>query len=68
MTIDELRNCDKPYLTAMDVSDLLDAAPESIREQAHADPKGFPFPVIVIGSRVRIPRAPFTDFIETVYR
>lgn len=68
MTIEELRSCGKAYLTATDISDLLQVAAESIRDQARTDPRGFPFPVIVIGTRVKIPRAPFTDFIESVYR
>lgn len=68
MTLNELRSCDKTYLTATDISELLEVAPESIRDQARDDPKGFPFPVLVIGTRVKIPRAPFTEFIETVYR
>lgn len=67
MTLKELRECDKAYLTAVDVADLLEAAPESIRDQARDDPKGFPFPVVVIGTRVKIPRAPFAEFAERVY-
>ena len=68
MTLNELRSCDKTFLFASDIADLLEVAPESIRDQARTDPKGFPFPVIVVGTRVKIPRVPFTEFIESVYR
>lgn len=67
MTLNELRACDKPYLTAADISDLLEAAPESIRDAARENPKGLPFPVVVIGTRVKIPRVPFVEFAERVY-
>lgn len=67
MTLAEIKASDKAYLTANDICDLLEAAPENIRDAARKNPKGFPFPVVIIGTRVKIPRLPFVSFAESVY-
>lgn len=67
MTILEMRESDKVFLTAADVAELLQSDPNSIRGQAHADPTKLGFPVIVIGSYVKIPRIPFLKFIGQIY-
>lgn len=46
-----------------DAARLLSVNPQSIREQAHTDPKMLGFPVCVIGTRVLIPKEPFYKFI-----
>lgn len=46
-----------------DAARLLGVHPQSIRDQAHIDPKMLGFPVCVIGARVLIPKEPFYRFI-----
>jgi hypothetical protein len=53
-----------PLLISIDdVGRLLGVNPQSIREQAHRDPKKLGFPVSVVGTRVLIPKEPFYKFI-----
>jgi hypothetical protein len=66
MTIEELRQSDKQYLTPNEVAPLLKSSPQAIRCQAHADPAKLGFPVIVIGTRVRIPLKAFLALMEGV--
>lgn len=64
MTIDEIKQSDKRFLTPDDIKDYLEADPQSIRVQAHNDPSKLGFPVVVLGSRVKIPRKGFLKFFE----
>ena len=43
---------------------VLGCSPQSIRVAAKQRPDLLGFPVIVMGSRVRIPRIPFIQFLE----
>lgn len=53
-----------PLLISLeDAGRLLGVNPQSIREQAHNDPKKLGFPVSVIGTRVLIPKEPFFKFL-----
>ena len=63
MTLEELRASDKVFLTPADVAPVLGCDPHSIRVAAHQRPELLGFPVIVIGSRVKIPRIPFLIFL-----
>ena len=50
-------------ISLKDAGKLLGVHPQSIREQAHRDPKKLGFPVSVVGTRVLIPKEPFYKFI-----
>ena len=67
MTIEELMISDKEMLTANDVSPVIGCDPYSIIIQAKEDARNctrcLGFPVIVMGSRVRIPRRAFLKFL-----
>jgi len=67
MTIDEIRASDKTMLTPTDVAGILGVSPYTINVQAREDKERgtqtFPFPVMLIGTRVKIPRLPFLKFI-----
>lgn len=67
MTIPEMRKSEKVFLTADDVAELLESDAADIRNQAQADPKKLGFQLIIIGSRVKIPRIPFLRFIGAIY-
>ncbi len=62
MTLAEIRQSDAALLTASDVSEVLESDPQDIRQQAKEDPSKLGFPVVVIGSRVKIPRRAFLAF------
>ena len=64
MTLQEIRTSDKIMLVPADVSDVLGCAPYSINVQAKEDPRKLGFPVSIIGTRVRIPRAAFLKWLD----
>lgn len=64
MTLEELEACPKAVVTAADIADILGASPNTIRSQAQECPEKLGFPVIVMGSRVKIPRIPFIMFMN----
>lgn len=63
MTIDEIKQSNKEMLTPLDVCNVLGCSAYNITLQARQDAeqgtKSFPFPVIVIGTRTKIPRRAF---------
>lgn len=63
MTLKELRELEREYLTADQIAGVLGSDPQTIRTAARADPQRLGFPVIVIGSRVKIPRVPFLRYM-----
>ena len=64
MTLEELKNHDSDFVTAADVAEILGTDPNSLRWQAREEPSLLGFPVIVIKSRVKIPRIPFIRYIS----
>ena len=63
-TIQELKNHPKEVITPVEAAGLLGWDPYCINLLAKKDPGALGFPVIVMGSRVRIPKAAFIRFIE----
>lgn len=63
MTIPEIKSLDREMLTAAEIALIIGTDPNLIRFQAHENPEALGFPVIVIKSRVKIPRIPFLRFI-----
>lgn len=63
-TLQEIKECSKEYLVPTDVAPFLHCEAHSINIQARKDPKLLGFPVIVLGTRVRIPRVGFIRFFE----
>lgn len=63
MNLQEMQDSTKIWLTPADVSDVLKCDPQCIRVQAQQDPTKLGYPVIIIGTRVRIPRVPFLKYI-----
>ena len=62
--IKKLEESKKAFLYAEDVGRFLGVTPHYIRIQARHDPAKLGFPVIVVGSSVRIPRIPFLNFVK----
>lgn len=63
MTLDEIRASKADFLTPNDVAGVLGCAPQCIRQEARKNPKALGFPVTVIGTRTRIPRIPFIQYV-----
>ena len=67
MTVEELKNSDKEMLTPQDIAPILGCTQYKITIQARQDKhdgvNSLGFPVMVIGTRVKIPRRPFMDFL-----
>ena len=64
MTLEEIRNSDKDFLTPEDVRGVLGCMPYTINVQAKEDPAKLGFPVCVMGTRVRIPRKGFLHWMD----
>ena len=62
MTLNELYYDSRDFLAVDDVADLLGWTPQHIRSQAHADKDKLGFPVIICGTRIKIPRLGFLAF------
>lgn len=63
MTLQEIKDSTSTFLTPADVATVLECQPQLIRVMAKTDPRLLGFPVIVLGSRTRIPRKPFLAYL-----
>lgn len=63
MTLKELAELDSEILTPTQVAPILGVNPQTIRVMAATNPAALGFPVIVMGSRVKIPKVPFLHFM-----
>lgn len=61
-TLEEIENCGKEFLTPKDVAPYLGCDRYSINLQAKKNAALLGFPVILLGTRVRIPRDGFVRF------
>lgn len=64
MTINDLEAMADEVLTPSQVAPLLRMNPDTLRLAAREFPEQLGFPVIVIGSRVKIPRRAFIRFLS----
>lgn len=64
MTIEEIENYPEDILIPKHIASILKCDPYCINLQADKCPEKLGFPVSVIGSRVKIPRIPFLNFIR----
>lgn len=62
-SIQDIIALDRDYLTPAEIAGVLGSDPQTIRVAARVDPQRLGFPVIVIGSRVKIPRTAFLRFM-----
>ena len=64
MTLAELEAVPGDVLTCRQIAPVLRANPATLRRQAAERPELLGFPVIIAGSRVKIPKAPFLRFMR----
>ena len=63
MTLEELKEKRPLFVNANDLKDILEIDPANLRSQAQSDPQKIGFPVMVVGTRVKIPVKPFLKFL-----
>ena len=61
-TLEEVEALPGEVLTCANVAGILEASPNTIHVTAVQRPELLGFPVIVMGSRVKIPKQPFLRF------
>ena len=59
MTLKDIEMMDKEMLVPADVAPILGCNPYSINVATRDGKNPFPFPIIRMGTRVRIPKGPF---------
>ena len=64
MTLEELKKLDKDVITPAVAAQVLQCDPHWIRVAAHQDKSLLGFPVIILNSRVKIPRFAFIKYME----
>lgn len=64
LTFEEIKELDKEMLTPAEVSGVLGCAPYNINVMAKQAPELLGFPVIMVGSRAKIPRRAFINYVE----
>ena len=64
MTLTEIRESTKAFLTPAEIAEVLGCDPQDIRVAARQSPERLGFPVTLIGSRTKIPRVPFLKYVE----
>lgn len=64
MTLAELKQLDKDVITPAQAAGVLGCDPQYIRIAARQRPELLGFPVILIESRVKIPRIAFIRYME----
>lgn len=64
MTLKELKSLKKNVITPAEAAQIIGCDPHYIRVQARTHPELLGFPVVVIGTRTKIPRLAFIQFME----
>ena len=59
MTLNDIEKLDKEMLVPVDIAPILGCTPYTINLATRDGKNPFPFPIIRIGTRVRIPKQPF---------
>lgn len=69
MTLEEIEALPKNMLTPKDVAGYLGCSPYSINLEVRENRNPFPFPVVVLGKYVKIPKIPFLKVMrgEAIY-
>ena len=64
MTLQELEQLETEVLTPAQVAPILGCQPYTINVATKDGKNPFPFPIIRLGTRVRIPKIPFLKFMK----
>lgn len=64
MTLEQLESLETEVLTCKQVGEVLGMDQTTLHLQAVEDPERLGFPVVVAGTRVKIPRRAFINFMK----
>lgn len=64
MTIEDIKEMDSAIITPAVAASVIGCDPQLIRLQARERPELLGFPVVVVGTRTKIPRLPFIKYME----
>ena len=64
VTLQEIKESDKIWLTPAEVAPVIGCDPNKIRETAQRNPALLGFRVTVVGTRIKIWRKPFLEFLS----
>ena len=64
--LEKIKNDTSVFITPAQTAPVLGCDPHFIRVAARSKPQLLGFPVSVIGSRTKIPRIPFVNYLEGV--
>lgn len=64
ITLEDLKAMTKPVITPAEAAQVIGCDPQLIRIAARQQPELLGFPVIAVGTRTKIPRLPFLQFVE----
>ena len=67
MTLEDIENVPKEMLLMEDIAPFLGMNPQSLRSQAQSNPHKLGFPVVVCGTRVRVPKKAFVFWCRYGY-
>jgi hypothetical protein len=63
-TIEEIEAYPKLYLNIEQVAKVFDVSPQSLRNQAHADPQALGFSISIINTRIYVPKWDFCRWLR----
>ena len=63
MTIEQIQNSEKLFLSPVEVAPVLGSDPHTVRCTAKQRPELLGFPFTFSGNRMKIPRVPFLRFL-----
>ena len=66
LTLKDIKGMEKDVITPGEAGQVLGCDPQRIRLVAREHPERLGFPVILIGSRIKIPRLAFVRYMEGV--
>ena len=64
MTLHEIAQIDREFITVAEVAEYFGCNPQKLREPAHRGREKLGFPVSIIGNRVKIPKDAFIKFCK----
>lgn len=64
MTLQDIKQMDKDVITPAEAAQVVGCDPQLIRLEARERPENLGFPVIIVKSRIKIPRVAFIRYME----
>lgn len=64
MTLEDVQAIPKEFLLVSDVAEYLECDPQDLRVQAKSDREKLGFPVVMVGTRIKIPKEGFVFYMK----